>query len=305
MKLPVTNKNIFDMKRLLFVLAIAVMTVMAGCSKDDEKGISVNNEVRSTFAQKYPDASHIKWKLKTDYYVAEFTMNYTAPDGSSFKADADAWFDNSGVWYMTEVDLMPNRIPAAISEALASSRFAGWKIEDAEIVERNGMAVVYVLEVEGVENGVKVEYDLYFMTDGTLVKEVLDESDNDDHSDYIPLQIAETIKNTIAAMYPGSQIVEIEKEKNYTEVDILHNGVKKEVLFTDQGVWVSTKYDVSSSVLSSAIQSLLSTAYADYYIDDVDKVETTDGEYYEIELEKRAGSGEITIMVKADGTLIQ
>ena len=55
------------------------------------------------------------------------------------------------------------------------------------------------------------------------------------------------MKNFINEKYPNARIMEVDVEDDrndwdfgYTEVDIIHNGIPKDVLFNQTGNWYST-----------------------------------------------------------------
>lgn len=77
-----------------------------------------------------------------------------------------------------------------------------------------------MLEVERAEQ----EFDLYYSEDGVLLREVPDRDGNDDHGDMLPQELSKAISDFIARKYPGARIVDAEREKGNTEVDIIFAG---------------------------------------------------------------------------------
>ncbi|MFR6634128.1 MAG: hypothetical protein ACLUQ6_03050 [Alistipes onderdonkii] len=82
-----------------------------------------------------------------------------------------------------------------------------------------------MLEVERAEQ----EFDLYYSEDGVLLREVPDRDGNDDHGDMLPQELSKAISDFIARKYPGARIVDAEREKGNTEVDIIFAGKALEV----------------------------------------------------------------------------
>ena len=84
------------------------------------------------------------------------------------------------------------------------------------------------------------EVDLYYSADGTLIKSIVDT--DDDNTEHLPVQLTEAMKNFINEKYPNARILEVDVEDDrndwdfgYTEVDIIHNGISKDVLFNQTG----------------------------------------------------------------------
>jgi len=97
--------------------------------------------------------------------------------------------------------------------------------------------------------------------------------------------------------------MEIDKEDSgYTEVDILHNGSSKEVLFNQGGDWISTSWDVD--IIPVTVGTTISEQFPEYHIDDSEYFETlSEGNYYLIELEAD-NRPDKKIKVTSDGTIL-
>ncbi len=121
--------------------------------------------------------------------------------------------------------------------------------------------------------------------------------DDDDNS----VAINDNVRTYITTHYPGAVIGEAEYKYNYLEVDIYHNSLNKEVYFGNEDVWVMTTWDVAVATLPATVTSAITTPYPYYSIDDAEEVETPDGTYYNIELEK--GEQDVYIRVSPDGTI--
>ncbi len=294
--------NIKCLTLILFVLALS------GCGKSHNgEARDVSEQVKAAMAAKYPTAYNVKWKNKGPYLVAKFSL---PSSGTSSGSEAQAWFDNSGVWYMTETELRLMSLPEAVASAFNSTEYAllPWKADDeVDKLERNGVATVYVIEVEKKEAGVKTEVDLYFSESGVLVNKVVNSNKND-YSDYIPCQLPQSIADFINTNYQGASIVDVDKENLVVEVEILDAAnIFRDLLFSTVNgtdyTWVYTKTELSVSQLPEAVlQAINASEYASYEIEDVDFMQTPDGEYYLIEME--LGSLEAELHIKADGTVL-
>lgn len=275
------------------LLAALVATALWSCDSDDnfENEKSIPQEVRNSFAQKYPSASNTEWTNKGVYEVAEFTYN---------NIQASAWFDSKGTWHMTETDLSYSLLPQAIKDAFQASEYNTWKIDDVDMLERKGFEPIYVIEVELQEN----EIDLYFSAEGILIKTIVDnDNSNNDYENHLPETATTEITSFIEERYPQSRIVEIEREKSKIEVDIIHNNLSKEVIFNNDKQWLYTSWDVRVRELPQAVSSILNTPqYIGYHIDDAEYIETAQGDYYLLELEK--GDRDVNVKVDINGNIL-
>ena len=89
----------------------------------------------------------------------------------------------------------------------------------------------------------------------------------------------------------------------YTEVDIIHNGIPKDVLFNQTGNWYSTSWEVRQDELPEAVNSTLNNQYREYRFDEAEYIEKADGTiYYRIELEK--GNVDKVVNIGENGTVL-
>lgn len=106
-----------------------------------------------------------------------------------------------------------------------------------------------------------------------------------------------------------TEIVETDREHGQFEVDIIHDGVAKKVLFDNNGNWLSTSWEISPDTLPEAVKTAIQQAINDNYVgyeadDEPGMVETPDGNYYRIELEAEDGR-EVILKIREDGTLLK
>lgn len=274
-------------QKILFFSLALLATTFFGC--DDDDPVFVPTEVQAAFTAKYPSAKNVEWENKGVYKVAEFYNN---------NLEMSAWFDSNGVWYMTETDLTLNQLPASVQNAFNASDYSAWKIDDVDMLERKDLDVIYIIEVESQNK----EVDLYYNAEGILVKTSEDKNDSNNQNK-LPQSTPTSIQIFINENYPQSRIVEIERENGQIEVDIIHDGKGKEVVFDLEYNWLYTSWEVRISALPQAVANVINkTGYAGYYIDDADFVETPQGIYYLLELEK--GNSEIKIKVDESGNVL-
>ena len=265
------------LKMYFLMLALGVCGAAMQSCDDDDDNLKVPEKLQSAFSQKYPEASP-KWKTRGNYYIADFQdQNY----------ESEAWFTFDAVWLMTETDLPYAALPEAVKNAFQNSEYRSWRPDDVDMIERESMEPVYVLEVE----------------QGSR------EDSEDDSEDYLPVELPEGVKNFLQEKYAASEIVETDREHGQFEVDIIHDGVAKKVLFDNNGNWLSTSWEISPDTLPEAVKTAIQQAINDNYVgyeadDEPGMVETPDGNYYRIELEAEDGR-EVILKIREDGTLLK
>ncbi|MGL5682029.1 MAG: PepSY-like domain-containing protein [Marinifilaceae bacterium] len=278
------------MKKIRNFLLVAAMGVIAlqSCDKNDgnDNNVNVPIAVRESLNAMYPGLSRVEWKQKGGYYEAEFTQN---------NEELSVWFLSDGDWSLTETDISFNALPQTVKDAFNASNYASWKVDDVDKLQRKDIETVYVIDVEQGD----AEMDLYFAEDGVLIKEVAD-NDNDEH---MPANVDMVrIQEFITEKYPSARIVDVEKERRIIEVEIIDQGIEKEVSLTEAYDWLSTTWEVKT--LPAEVQTALNNSeYAGMSIDDMDFVETPQGDYYLIELEQ-AGTPDVKIKITAQGEII-
>lgn len=293
------------MKRNTILMTLLVSALaLAGCDKNEDNGSrepAVSQQAKAALAAKYPSATNVAWQTKGNYVVASFSLPASRAEAGN---DLAAWFDNGGAWYMTETDIPFTALPQAVRTAFNASEYAAapWTVDDVDMLEREGVETIYVIEVEKRENGVETEVDLYYSADGVLVKMLTDSAPDYDYGDYIPSRPATGIEEYIRTNYPGARITEIDYEHGMTEVEIIDSRTPRELLFDGSGAWVYTKTEVRrSDVPQTVIQALENGEYAAYRIDDIDHYKTPDREFYRFDLESAQGDAKVDIAL--DGTL--
>lgn len=270
------------LRNYALLLAVSALSLQS-CDNDDDESIVVPIELQNAFSGMYPTVNQVKWETKGQYYVADFINN-------SF--DASAWYTVNGQWHMTETDISYSALPLKVKTTFETSEYSKnpWRRDDVDKLERQGTETIYVIEVENGNN----ETDLYYSEEGILVKTVVDMDHDDDSSDYLPsTQLPAAIADFIKQRYGEVSIMEVDMEDDkgdpnfgFIEVDIIHDGKVKEVLFDKKSVWVSTSWEVFTTSLPAEVKNTISVSYPGYRIDDADYFEKPNAiTYYQIELE--------------------
>lgn len=125
------------MKTTTLIFAAFFTTLVCVAQEKKEKGLKENEipaAVRGAFAKRFPKATDVKWFMEsaTDF-EAEFKMD---------KTEMSANFDKIGNWVVTETEIKNSELPKAVQASLARE-FAGYKIEEAEKVEKPDQAMYY------------------------------------------------------------------------------------------------------------------------------------------------------------------
>lgn len=163
------------MKLKLFYLPLLALGIvlLSACSDDDDKITDANipAAVADSFNAKYPDINinNVKWETKGTYIVGEFKK-------AASLEDIEAWFSTAtGEWKMTETDYGKNLflIPVEISNAFGMNEYGSlWTIDDICLYEYTDASKnFYLFEVE--KTG-QQDMEIYFRTDGTLIKAIPD-----------------------------------------------------------------------------------------------------------------------------------
>ena len=254
----------------MLVMGVSAWTLQSCDNDDDDDWVTVPAELTRSLADKHPQATRVEWEAEGGYYVADFYE--------------DGWEKSA------ETELRFMDLPDAVQTAFRNGGYATWEIEDVDRVERPDREVVYVIEVEQFDQ----EVDLFYTADGILVKDDTGTGGgNQGGSDYLPSVTVDDFQAFLDERYPGARIIELDREMNGYEVDIVHEGRGKEVIFDLDGNWVMTSWDIRLVEVPEVVKN---AALAQYF------VETPSASYYLIELER--GEREVKVKVAADGTVL-
>lgn len=211
------------------IFSLVAVLFMAACSDDDDDkkapDYQPNTAVQTAFKQMFPNATNVLWAEKDDYGVASFLNS---------NIQNKAWFNQQGVWYLTETTVATNALPAAIANAIANSDYKAWKLADAGKLERKDMIPAYVVEVTQNDNVV----DLYYTEDGHMFGTVgQDKVGNDAY----PNPVDETILAMVQTHYPTAKIVNLQIGDNI-RVTLLDNSVYFDFVLSKDYKWIQSEY---------------------------------------------------------------
>lgn len=276
-------------------LSLVAMFFIAACSDDDDDkkapDYQPNSAVETTFKQMFPSATNVLWSEKDDYGVADFLNNQT---------QTVAWFNNQGVWYLTEALVATTAIPKVITDAIANSDYKNWKVVDASHLDRVNMVPAYVVEVTSNNN---VE-DLYYTETGYLFDTVEQEHTGNKAE---PTPVDQTVLAMVKQQYPAAKIVNIEKDNNY-DVTLIDNNTYFDYILSSDYKWIQSEYAQSWSGTPQAVKDALERdgfAYNELY-DTVTRLIRPDGTntitLYLVEMDN--STGDKTVYYTPDGTRV-
>ena len=116
--------------------------------------------VLATFASQYANTRDIEWETDNVIYNVEFEIG---------NIDYEAWYDANGLRLMHMEDIRTNALPQAVSSAIIRD-YPGFRIDDEPNRIYLNSGVIYEVSIE---KG-KTELDVYYLPDGTFLKEIID-----------------------------------------------------------------------------------------------------------------------------------
>lgn len=309
------------LKNLILAFACCALVFTACSDDDDDKVIpsDVPEAVLKAFENKYGDIKDVKWEKKNNYNVARFQTSAITKAGNSYTTSA--WYDDNGSEKQVNQDIPFANLPEAVKtafDAYQKKMYADWKADDdVDVVSRLDMGLIYIIEIE---KG-KEERELSFSPDGVLLKDVLDTDDDDE---ILPVIVSDEIKKKIAELFPNSKSVvileiDMDDDDNETEIDILDDGIHKEVKLDAKGNWISTEFETTlpeameiMNALNPAILAKLVAMAGQAGIDltnpeiirntEVTVVDhATKGMYFEVEIE--IGDNDLEVIIDKDGNI--
>lgn len=275
------------MKGLFWIILLFPVSCLVNGCNDDKDSFKPDAAVLTGFKKMYPDVGRVTWKNKQPYNVAEFTMS---------RMEYDAWFLTDGSWFMTEIDLAYGKLPDVVKTTFTTSVFANWKIDDIDFIQRNGFEDLYLIDIEKEGGNDKV---LYIAGSGILIK--VQEGDS---GEMMPELVPSAIRSFITSTYPKALIVDIDKSATGYEVDILDNGVPKEVCFDLNEAWQKTEEDIIFEELPDEVKNAFnSSEYVLWQIDDI-VMRMLPGNVTHYVLEVEADTMERTLVYDESGDLV-
>ena len=139
------------------LIVTASLFSLCSCSQDISAD-KVPSVVLNTVQTKFGTAGKIEWEKKKNLYEAEFKTD---------SIEHAVYIDPAGKLVMYKLDIKENELPAAVA-TIISTEYSGYKIDDTEKVEKDGI-IYYQVELEG--KG-KKDLELVFSADGKLATQI-------------------------------------------------------------------------------------------------------------------------------------
>lgn len=142
------------MKKMLLFALLTIIFLLIGC----EVGIKQPpKEVRQTFENMFPGATHMKWEKVLSSYKADFQH-----EGRK----KEAQFNGTGTWERTKTELTIFDLPAPVLNT--AQEYCDCEIDDITLHEQaNGVAAFYLVEYDMEETS--RERKLRIFPDGTVL----------------------------------------------------------------------------------------------------------------------------------------
>lgn len=241
--------------------------------------------------QNYPGARIIDIDIEYGYTEVEII------DGRTVR---ELLFGENASWIYTKTELRRSEVPKNIMDIFNASEYSAYRTDDIDHYATADNGEFYRFELEA--PGDDMEIDIY--ADGTIT--VVDKGWDipgvpgpDGPGDGGQ---GGSIEQFIEENYPGARIIERDYDDGYIEIEIYHDGREKKLYFNGREEWVRTEWDVRRQELPQAVEDAISAQYPDYRIDDCEYIETPQGEWYLVEIER--GEREIELRISPDGTIL-
>lgn len=124
----------------------------------------------------------------------------------------------------------------------------------------------------------------------------------DDYGDMMLRSNANDIQAAVVKIYPQARIVEMDKDRQTIEVDIIDNNIKRDVYLDLSFNWLRTETEIRHDALPIEAANRLASEYANWVIDSVKLVDTPQGSYYLVELDK--GERDKNVKIDASGNIL-
>ena len=238
--------------------------------------------------QNYPEARIIDIDIEHGYTEVEII------DGRTVR---ELLFGENATWIYTKTEMRRSDVPQEIMGIFESSEYSAYRIDDIDHYVTAEKGEFYRFELETPED----DFEIDIFADGTIT--VADKNwGNPGGTEPGDGGQGGNIEKFIEENYPGARIIEKDYDDGYIEVEIFHDGREKNIYFNGGEEWVWSEWDVRLQELPQAVSDAVSAQYPDYRIDDCEYMESPQGEWYRIEIER--GDREIELRISPDGTIL-
>lgn len=100
-------------------------------------------------------------------------------------------------------------------------------------------------------------------------------------------EVPQVVKVSFAKNFPKVKSVKWSKEsESQIEAEFKNGSLKQSANFDTSGNWLETETEIKKSDLPLAIQGTIKNEFDGFKVEEAEKVETPEGVFYEVELEK-------------------
>lgn len=125
----------------------------------------------------------------------------------------------------------------------------------------------------------------------------------DDYGDMMLYSNADNIQASVIEIYPQARIIDMDRDRKTIEVDIIDsNNIKRDVYLDLSFRWLRTETDINRNALPAEVSNRITSEYANWFIDSAKQVDTPQGNYYLVEIEK--GERDKYIKIDAAGNIL-
>lgn len=116
-------------------------------------------------------------------------------------------------------------------------------------------------------------------------------------------EVPNEVKDAFEKKFPGVSVISWEKESvTEWEADFKQNKVKYSANFSSDGIWIATEYEISQNDIPKKVIKAFKKAFPDFEIDEAERMESSIGIRYELEIEK--GDDEREILFDENGEIL-
>ncbi|WP_456087345.1 PepSY-like domain-containing protein [Parabacteroides sp.] len=150
-------------KLSVLLLCLCSLTLFATCSNSPQKqkaaAENVAAPIQNFLKHKYPAATILKSEKET---------NGTEVDIQEKNLHKEVWFDTKDQWVSTHWEISARDVPVAVMDALQSSAYNQYKVEDITAIERpDGLFYDFELKQDNNEIHVVLNSNAQIVTQGT------------------------------------------------------------------------------------------------------------------------------------------
>ena len=140
-------------KLSILLLCLCSLTLFAACNNSRQKqkapAENVATPILNFLKQKYPTATILK---------SEKEANGTEVDIQEKNVHKEVWFDSKDQWVSTHWEISGRDVPVAVMDALQSSAYNQYGVEDVTVIERPD-GLFYDFELKQNNNEIHVVLD--------------------------------------------------------------------------------------------------------------------------------------------------